>query len=227
MSVVAWITSSLSSHGGLFALPAAFAGGLVMGLNPCCLAMYPAAAASCCAGACSSSKQRKPVIEFAGFFVLGNALAITTLGVLAAAIGRTFGRLGGWAPYAIAFVPLLMGLHLLGWLRLPMPKGVSGPSMGGRVGALIGGLLLSLAIGPCGTPALAAILSYAAIKGSLVYAAALLFAYGLGNGLPLLLLGTVASGLTQRLAGAGWTRWIERVAGVAMLGLGFSLLWTA
>lgn len=227
MSVVDWVASSLSSHGGLFALPAAFVGGLVMGLNPCCLAMYPAAAASCCAGSCSSKKERRPVVQFAGFFVLGNALAITVLGVAAAALGRTFGRLGGWAPYAIAFVPLLMGLHLLGWLKLPMPRGVAGPSIGGRLGAFAGGLLLSLAIGPCGTPALAAILSYAALKGSLVYAGALLFAYGLGNGLPLLLMGTLASGLTQRLAGAGWSRWIERVAGVAMLCLGFSLLWSA
>ena len=130
-------------------------------------------------------------------------------------------------PYVVAVVPLVMGLHLLGWIRLPMPRSLSAPTTRGRLGAFAGGLLLSLVIGPCGTPALAAILAYAAVKGSVPFAAGLLFFYGLGNGLPLLLIGTAAGGLTKRLERLGWSRWVERAAGVAMLGLGFSLLWTA
>ncbi len=36
-----------ASSGGLAAVPLALAGGVVAGLNPCCLPLYPAAAATC------------------------------------------------------------------------------------------------------------------------------------------------------------------------------------
>lgn len=224
MSLADWVSTSLAG-GGLVAFPVAFIGGVLMGLNPCCLAMYPAAAATCCAGSCSTNEGPKPVVENAALFVLGNAVAITVLGVVAAVAGRTLGGLGGWVAYVVAAMPIVMGLHLLGWIRLPMPKSVTRPAIRGRLGAFVGGLFLSLVIGPCGTPALAAILSCAAVKGSVPFAAGLLFFYGLGNGLPLLVVGTAAGGLTKRLERLGWTRWVERGAGVAMLCLGLSLLW--
>jgi cytochrome c-type biogenesis protein len=220
-----WLTAALAS-GGVLAFPLAFAGGLVMGLNPCCLAMYPAAAATCCAGSCSPSIE-SPAITNATLFVLGNSLAITALGVAAALAGRVLGGLGGWIAYAVAAIPLVMGLHLLKWIRLPMPSRLTGPSIRGPLGAFAGGLLLSLVMGPCGTPVVAAILAYAAVSGSVLFAAGLLFVYGLGNGLPLLLVGAATGGITKRLQQVGWARWVERGAGVAMLGLGFLLLWTA
>lgn len=40
-----------------------------------------------------------------------------------------------------------------------------------------------------------------AVKGSIVFGALLLFAYGIGNGLPLLVVGTAAGEATKRLAG--------------------------
>ncbi len=84
-----------------------------------------------------------------------------------------------------------------------MPKSLGTPTTRGRLGPFVGGLLLSLVIGPCGTPALAAILSYAALKGSVLFAAGLLFFHGLGNGLPLLIIGTAAGGITKRLDRSG------------------------
>ncbi|HEY0712487.1 MAG TPA: cytochrome c biogenesis protein CcdA [Polyangia bacterium] len=221
-------TASLASGGGFVALPLAFAGGIVMGLNPCCLALYPAAAVTCCAGSCASPKTTRPmVLRSAALFVLGNALAITGLGIAAAVAGRVLGGLAGWITYVVAAIPLAMGLHLLGWLRLPMPVRSQGWSAGAPVGAFAGGLLLSLVIGPCGTPVVAAILAYAAAKGSVAFAAALLFMYGLGNGLPLLVVGAAAGGVTKRLEEIGRGRFVERFAGVAMVGLGLFLLWTA
>ncbi len=90
------VSSSLSA-GGLVAFPVAFLGGVLMGLNPCCIAMYPAAAATCCAGSCSTTKTTtKPVVENAALFVLGNALAITVLGSLRRSpVARLGDSLGG------------------------------------------------------------------------------------------------------------------------------------
>lgn len=219
------LASELSS-GSVVALPLAFVGGLAMGLNPCCLALYPAAAATCCAGACEADSAR-PAVSNAIAFVLGTATATTILGVVAALAGSTLEGFGGWVRYFIALVPIVMGLHLLGWVRLPMPRGAIGLRGRGFFGAYASGLLLSLVIGPCGTPALAAILSYATFQGSVAFAALLLFLYGLGNGVPLVIAGTTSGGITTWLSKLGWRAWTERVAGVLMLAVGGFLLWTA
>ena len=218
------LANALSS-GSLVALPFAFVGGLVMGLNPCCLALFPAAAATCCAGASSLEKPR--TVSNAVAFVLGTATATTILGVVAAVAGRTLEGFGGWIRYVIAFIPILMGLQLLGWVHLPMPRAAANLRMRGVHGAYVSGLLLSLVIGPCGTPALAAILSYAALQGSVLFAGLLLFLYGLGNGIPLVIAGTASGGITAWLSKIGWRTWMERLAGALMLAVGGFLLWSA
>lgn len=213
-----------ASAGGLVAVPLAFAGGVVAGLNPCCIPLYPAAAASCCAGRCDD---QHGAIKSSAAFVAGVATATAALGVLAALAGRALTGLSGWASYLIALVPLAMGLHLLGWMKVPLPAS-SATASGTRVlGSFASGLLLSLVLAPCGTPVLASVLSFAAYKQSIAYGGTLLFAYGLGVGLPMLVLGTAAGTLARRLDRLGWRAWVDRGAGVALLALGFYLLWTA
>ncbi len=210
--------------GGLLAVPLALAGGVVAGLNPCCFPLYPAAAATCCAGRCD---QPASGFRHSGAFVVGVATATALLGVAAAMAGRALSGLGGWAPYMIAVVPIAMGLHLLGWVRIPLPSFSGTVRTGGIVGAFATGLLLSLVIAPCGTPVLASVLSFAAYKQSVAYGAALLFSYGIGVGLPMVVLGTAASGLARRLDRLGWRLWVDRLSGAALVSLGFYLLWVA
>ena len=142
--------------------------------------------------------------------------------MIAAYIGR-IATMGKPLEYAIACIPLVMGVNRLGWIRLPsiLPKSFN-PGMGGAFGT---GLMLSLILGPCGTPVLASVLSYAAYKESFVYGGLLLFFYGVGNGLPLLLVGTAAGSLTQKLDCSRYGRWIDPILGCSLLLLGFYLLW--
>ncbi len=210
-----------ASAGGLVAVPLAFAGGVLSGLNPCCIPLYPAAAATCCAG---PRDRPGAALRNSAAFVAGVAAATAALGVLAALAGRALTGLGGWAPYLIALVPIAMGLHLLGWLRIPMPRASATTKSGGLLGSFASGLLLSLVLAPCGTPVLASVLSFAAYQQSVAFGAALLFAYGLGVGLPILVLGTAAGSLARRLDGLGWRAWVDRGAGAALLALGFYLL---
>ncbi len=215
---------SAASAGGVVAVPLAFAGGVLAGLNPCCIPLYPAAAATCCAG---RRDEPSGAIKNSAAFVAGVATSTAVLGVLAALAGRALTGVSGWASYLIALVPLVMGLHLLGWLKVPLPR-LSATAKGTSVlGSYASGLLLSLVLAPCGTPVLASVLSFAAYKQSIVYGGALLLAYGLGVGLPILVLGTAAGSLARRFDRLGSRVWVDRGAGVALLALGFYLLWTA
>lgn len=213
--------SSALSAGNIAALPLALLGGLIAGVNPCCLALYPLAACAC--GGVQEKSLKRPLGN-AVAFVLGVALAIALLGSLAAYIGH-IAVMSGPIRDAIAFIPIVMGVHLIGWIRLPMltPKAFR-PGVSGAFGA---GLLLSLVIGPCGTPVLASVLSYAAYKQSFVYGGILLFLYGIGDGLPLMLVGTAAGGVLKRLDCSRFGNWINPIVGILLILLGFYLLWRA
>lgn len=213
--------------GAVLSAPLALAGGVVAGLNPCCLPLYPAAAATCCLASECDARPRLALTN-ALAFVFGTVVAMTALGIGAAALGRTMTAAGGdWVRYAVALVPFVMGLHALGWIHLPVPRSPEIMKTGSVSVAFLTGLLLSLVLAPCGTPVLAAILSYAAYQGKIWYGGVLMFVYGLGAGVPMLLIGMGAGRLSQHLAAAAWRPWIDQSAGAVMLGLGFYLLWSA
>jgi cytochrome c biogenesis protein CcdA len=224
MNDVADLFRGALSGGSLAALPLAIAGGFVTGLNPCCLSFYPAAAATCCA---TRGERLSSTFWSASAFALGIALATTLLGVLAAAAGRVMTGVGGWSRYVIAAVPLVMAMHVLGWIRLPIPMASRNPNGRGVASSFLAGLLLSLVLVPCGTPLLASVLSYAAYEGSVPYGGMLLFLYGIGAALPVLVVATTAGGLAARLDGNGWRPWVDRVTGAVLLALGLYLLWIA
>lgn len=221
MSDIAPLLQGALSGGSWLALPLALAGGVLTGLNPCCVALYPASAAACCASRCDKPKF---AVSNAIAFTFGMALATAVLGVIAALAGRTMSALGPWVRYLVALVPLVMGAHMLGWIRLPLPKSPDAQQRRGIVGAFLAGFMLSLVIAPCGTPVLASVLSYAAYEGSVSYGALLLFVYGLGAGVPALAIGSAAGGLAQRLDRLGWRVRVDRAVGVALLGIGGYLL---
>lgn len=224
MNEVAELLRQALTGGRVIALPLALLGGLVAGLNPCCLPLYPAAAATCCA---VRGEHVRPALWNAAAFVVGVALVTSLLGVAAALAGGVLASFGSWIYYAIAVVPTLMGLHLLGWLQLPLPQPGNLSARQGAVGALFGGMLLSLVLAPCGTPILASVLSYAAYDGSIPYGGALLFVYGLGAGVPIAAAAFIAGGAATRLGKGRWQSWVNRVAGAALIGLGFYLVWAA
>ena len=134
--------------------------------------------------------------------------------------------LGAWPRYVVALIPLAIGAHALGWIRLPAPS-INAGSRRGVLGAFIAGLLFSLVLAPCGTPVLASVLSYAALKGSAAYGGLLLFAYGLGAGVPILIAGTAVARLAGWLDAAGARRWVDCGTGALAIGVGFYLLITA
>ncbi len=157
---------------------------------------------------------------------MGLAVAMALLGIVAALAGRV-AVTALWLRYAVAIIPLLMGLHVLGWVRLPLPSFSISESKLKMTGAFGVGFVLSLVIVPCSTPVLAAVLSYAALKGNISFGALLLFAYGLGAGIPPLFAASASSRFAEWLDLRGFRKWVNGATGAMLLGLGFYLLWIA
>jgi len=217
--------SSLLRDGGLLALPVAFVAGIVSGLNPCCLPIFPAAT-GCCAALRRDTVRGN--LGIAAAFVLGGSLMTMTLGVASAFAGGVFGGIGSWPVYLIAVVPIAFGLHLLGVIRIPLPMGATPQRVPrGPVGAAVTGALLGLVITPCATPVLAGLLAYVAATGNPLWGGVLLFVYGVGLGFPILLLGTAAASLITRLSTGRARRWAEHTTGAVLIGVGLYLLWIA
>ena len=215
------ISTDIFAHGSVLAFPIVLAGGVLAGLNPCCIAMYPAATASCC----SVSSDGRHASLANTFFVFGAASTTASLGIGAALLGQVTGQFGTTARYVIAFVPMLMAFYLLGWLKLPA-KQIPVKWMGSGLGtALLTGALLALLISPCGTPILAAVLSYAALKGSVLFGMALLFTYGIGNSLPVALIGSAASAALKRNGKLHLQRRVSYASGAILIATSFYLIW--
>ena len=211
--------------GGLVALPVALLAGVVAGLNPCCLPIYPTAV-----GACAALRRDtvRGNLGMAAIFVVGVSVASTVLGIASALAGRMFMGLGAWPAYVIAAVPIVFGLHMLGAIRIPIPGETHLVARTrGSVGPLVAGVLIGLVITPCSTPMLAGLLAYVARTGNPIWGGVLLFVYGVGVGVPILLLGTAAASFMNRLAARGARAWVERLSGVILVGVGLYMVWVA
>ncbi|HLJ91475.1 MAG TPA: cytochrome c biogenesis protein CcdA [Candidatus Angelobacter sp.] len=231
--------SRFLSAGSVVSVPAVMLVGFLSTLkNPCAIPLYPAATSACVAGTISidrvnqvdqvdgSGPTRLSFLN-ASAFVIGMAIAIAILGLGAVAAGRVIG-IGQWGRYLIALLPVLMGMQRLGWIKLSFFKfSLNRTFRPGLAGAFATGLLLSLVIARCGGTVLGALLAYAAYHQAFVYGGVLLFAYGVGAGIPLIAFGTVVGKLTQWIDTRGYRKWTEYAMGGMMLILGFYLLWLA
>lgn len=62
---------------------------------------------------------------------------------------------------------------------------------------------------------------------SVIFGAVLLFIYGVGSGVPAVLVGTTAGLLVTKLENTGYGLWAERISGSALLAFGLFLIWEA
>ena len=222
-----WLAPFLM-HGSLLALPLVALGGVITAFNPCCLPMYSAAlgfmghhfSRACNADARTGQTQTAIV------FVLGMASATAGMGILTAALGWVFGQFGTPFRLAMAAIPMLMGLNLLGVLPLHLPDWHIQPpgKRMDRLQAYAAGLLFSLAIAPCATPILLGILTLVALKGDIVYGGLLMFIYGLGSGLPLVLAGHGLGRIQHLFASPRRQLILRRISGVLLLGVALYII---
>jgi len=217
-------------HPGPLTLGLVFGGGLLTSLGPCSLSLLPVTLAYLAGFSAEASADpaaaprpaRAPLPWHRSLsFAAGIVLALVALGLASGLLGRLYGSLPRQVPLLVAVVAVLMGLNLLGLLRLPLPAGPDPDRWRQRVpaslGPLVAGLAFGLAATPCTTPVLAVLLTWMAQAGRPLTGLVLLTAFGAGQVVPLVLAGTAAASLGALLGLRRLGQWIPPISGVVLL----------
>lgn len=194
--------------GGPAAAAAVLVAGVFVGLTPGAYLAGPAVLGYVSVGAGGQPVAR---LERAAAYVVGAALPMAAFGVLLGVFGDAVLAAVGervvlW--YLLAgLVAGATGLLLSGLVVARLPAHLPAPRpVGSARGAFLLGLPLGLAACPACTPLLFPIATAAALSGGPANAAALLFLFGLGRGVPI-------------LVGAVSLAWLARLRRLIPLGL--------
>ncbi len=210
----------------------AFLAGVLSFLSPCILPLVPGYISFLSGISLEELRQGgapKSAVKKAGFtsifFVLGFSLVFVALGASASFIGKLlidhihiFTKIAG-------VVIVLLGLHLLGvlrvgWLNYQKQLKVKNFSPG-YFGAFIIGLAFAFGWTPCVGPILAGILALAATQETVVKGMLLLLVYSLGLGIPFVVTG-FAVGVFMKFFERyrKFIRWGEIIAGLFLIAVG-------
>jgi cytochrome c-type biogenesis protein len=215
-------------------LLSAFAGGVLSFLAPCVLPLIPGylsfmtglSNSELSEGRGGMGRVMIPALLFsAGFssvFILIGAAA----GLASRTLGPVLSRYDQVLQYAAGVVVVLIGVFMLGIIKVPWLYGEARFEMGktrrfGRGAAFLMGMAFGFGWTPCVGPILTVILGLAAQTGDTLRAAVLLAAYSAGLALPFLLTALFFGKLTSTL------RWftrhsiaINRTAGIILIIMG-------
>ncbi|MFM8629157.1 MAG: cytochrome c biogenesis CcdA family protein [Candidatus Limnocylindrus sp.] len=169
----------------------AIVAGALSFLSPCVLPLVPAYL-----GRMSALRGEESPLLHATLFVGGFTSLFTLLGLGAAYAG---GALAGLLPaiqLPLGVAVIVGGLHLAGFVRIPiLDRGVAPRAVraAGRSGSLLLGLAFAAAWTPCIGVVLGSILALAATSTDPLGATALLLSYSAGLGLPFIVIAGIAA----------------------------------
>lgn len=191
----------------------AFMAGLLSFLSPCVLPLVPpylCFLAGVGIGELSGSsgrleaRQSRRIVMMAGAFVLGFTTVFVALGATASTIGTVVTAYFETLSIIAGALILIMGLHFLGWLRIPLLYREARFQTERKPASMIGAYLVGLAFAfgwtPCVGPVLATVLMVAGAEGTAARGATLLAAYSLGIGVPFLLAAVFAGPFLNLMA---------------------------
>ena len=167
-------------------------------------------------------------------YTQGIALTYGVLGIAMALVGKSLGIQSAlqtpWVLVPSIILFLALALSMFGFYQIQIPSSIqsrlnemSNRQKGGSViGVGLMGVISGLIIGPCGGPVLLAMLAFAASSDNVAHGFLVMWLFGTGMGLPLLVMGAGGGSLLPK-AGA-WMDTVKATGGVIMLALALSFL---
>jgi cytochrome c-type biogenesis protein len=208
--------------------PLAVLAGAISFTSPCCLPLIPGYLSYISGLPISELGQREAralTLRAALLFVAGFTLVFTALGVSFALVGGALLRNVPVIVKVAGVVIILMGLAMMGLLRLPFLFRERRVDLGripsGPRSAFLLGMAFAFGWAPCIGPVLATILASAAATQTAAWGGVLLVFYSLGLGIPFVAL---ALGFQRARGSLEWLkrhgRRIEILGGALLVGVG-------
>ena len=201
--MMAGVTHLVESGPLLLAVPVAAAAGAITFLSPCTLPLVPGYlsyvtgmsgtdAEQAQAPADAARRARGRTLAGTALFVLGFSAVFATGGLLFGSLGAVLRSHTAVLTQILGGITILLGLLFAGVFdRFPVTGRIVRPSVrprAGLAGAPLLGVLFALSWTPCIGPTLGAVLTMAYVSGTALRGALLAFIYGLGLGIPFLIM---------------------------------------
>jgi len=201
--------------------------GLLMSLTPCIYPMIPITI-----GILQSQGSQSMLRNFllAACYTMGIATMFALLGLLAASTGQMFGAIMANPIVILSIVGLLayLAFSMLGFYEMYVPRFMSGGNNQVKSGSLLSIFLFGVVSGsvasPCLSPGLILLLTIVTALKSKLLGFALLFSFGIGLSLPLLVVGTFSSALNTLPRAGMWMVEVKKFFGVILFGMCFYFL---
>ncbi len=224
------LTSLFTSTGSrVLRYAAALLLGIMLSLTPCLYPMIPITI-----GVLQSSGSSSTFKNFllALVYTLGISTTFSLMGLIAALGSCVFGEIQG-SPFIILPLALLLiyfGLAMLGFVQMYIPRFLqpkkSAVKGGSLLSAYVFGVISGTVASPCLSPGLVLILNYVTTISAntligYLESFSLLFMFGIGSSLPLLIIG-IFSGSLNILPKAGiWMVEIQKLVGIMLISMAF------
>lgn len=195
--------------------------GLLLSLTPCIYPMIPITI-----GVLQNNKNKTFLGNLFGSLCYSFGLSTTfaCLGLLAAFAGASFGSLLS-NPIFVLFLVIFIGymsLTMIGVIDLALPsflqRGANiNSSINPYLSAYLFGLISGSVASPCVSPGLALLLTIVATMGNIFSGFLLLFFFGIGLSVPLIIIGTFSSSMNMMPQAGQWMVEIKKGLGFVML----------
>ncbi|WP_138493056.1 cytochrome c biogenesis CcdA family protein [Paenibacillus pinistramenti] len=209
---------------------AAFAAGALSFVSPCCLPLYPSFISYITGLSFQTLKQgmnessnRARVMLHTSIFIAGFSVVFYSLGYGAGAVGELFHEYKVWLRQASGLVMILMGLFLIGVIRLRLMQMEWKPGWGrkrlaGYFGSFLLGIGFAAGWSPCVGPILAGVVALAASEPAAWLK--LITAYTAGFAVPFFLFAFYVGSVSRLTRHTGW---IMKAGGTLMVLMGLLL----
>lgn len=200
--------------------------GFFLSLTPCIYPMIPITVGILQAQTGNSVLQNA---LRAGAYSCGIATTFALLGLLCAFTGTLFGSFMA-SPVVIVPMVLMLGYltgAMLGLYDMYIPRVLQhqNTSTGGSLLAAFSfGAVSGTIASPCLSPGLVLLLSIVSTSGNMLSGFALLFAFGVGLSIPLMIIGTFSGSLKVLPRAGMWMVYVKQLFGLLMIGICLYLL---
>lgn len=201
--------------------------GIMLSLTPCIYPMIPITIGILQAQGSTSFWYN---FLLAVTYTCGLAMTFAVFGLLAGCVGPLCGQLLMHPAFMAALVALLVyfALSMLGLYEPYVPAFFKPKNSSVKTGSLLSVFVLGSVSGtiasPCVSPGLALLLSIVATMGNAFLGFILLFTFGVGLSMPLLIVGTFSSSLNMLPRAGQWMVEVKKIFGFMMLAMCFYYL---